>query len=125
MQEQRREKVLLGLDLQELTNLAVDAGEPAYRAQQLFHALYSDRVSSPEQISTLPKDFRSALSESGFSIGTPGIQKKFLSTDGTVRYLIECSDGEAIETVWMPEGDGGEAGDGSDAAEQSSGNGRD
>jgi 23S rRNA (adenine2503-C2)-methyltransferase len=124
MQEQPEEKVLLGLDLHELTSLAVDAGEPSYRAQQLFQALYSDRVSSPEQISTLPRNFRSVLSESGFSVGTPRIQKKFVSKDATVRYLIECSDGETIETVWMPEGDGGEAGDGSDAAEQSSDNGR-
>jgi 23S rRNA (adenine2503-C2)-methyltransferase len=34
--------------------------------------------------------------------------------DGTERYLVQGQDGETVETVWMPEGDGGEAGDGSD-----------
>jgi 23S rRNA (adenine2503-C2)-methyltransferase len=50
------------------------------------------------------------------SLGLPEIQKKFVSSDGTVRYLIELADHETVETVWMPEGDGGEAGDGSEAA---------
>jgi 23S rRNA (adenine2503-C2)-methyltransferase len=34
--------------------------------------------------------------------------------DGTIRYLMCLQDGETIETVWMPEGDDGEAGDGGD-----------
>jgi 23S rRNA (adenine2503-C2)-methyltransferase len=48
----------------------------------------------------------------------PSIQKRFLSSDGTVRYLIELSDSETVETVWMPEGDEGETGDGSEAGEE-------
>jgi 23S rRNA (adenine2503-C2)-methyltransferase len=35
-----------------------------------------------------------------------------------VRYLIACPDGQTVETVWMPEGDGGETGDGSEAGEE-------
>jgi 23S rRNA (adenine2503-C2)-methyltransferase len=49
-------------------------------------------------------------------VGLPAIQKRFVSSDSTVRYLIELADNETVETVWMPEGDGGEAGDGSEAA---------
>ena len=45
--------------------------------------------------------------------------KKFASADGTVRYLIEFEDGQSVETVWMPEGDDGESGDGSEAGEGS------
>ena len=92
-----------------------EAGQPAYRARQIFHALYAERVSSADQVSTLPKEFRSALLAEGISLGLPAVQKKFVSSDGTVRYLIELADGETVETVWMPEGDGGEAGDGSEA----------
>ena len=92
-----------------------EAGEPSYRARQLFHALYAERVSSADQVSTLPKAFRSTLVQEGISLGLPAIQKKFISSDGTVRYLIELADHETVETVWMPEGDGGEAGDGSEA----------
>jgi len=35
-----------------------------------------------------------------------------------VRYLVELTDGETVETVWMPEGDGGESGDGSEAGDE-------
>ena len=125
MQEQPKEKVLLGLDLQELTQIAEEADEPSYRARQLFHALYTERTTSLDQISTLPKNFRSMLLSQDLAVGLPTIEKKFVSSDGTVRYLIGLADGETIETVWMPEGDGGEAGDGSDAGtELTTGNGR-
>ena len=109
---------LLGLQLPELAALVEEFGQPAYRARQLFEALYRQRVETAEQISTLPQDFRRSLAERGFSVGQPGIEKKFVSSDGTVRYLVACGDGQTVETVWMPEGDGGEAGDGSDAGDQ-------
>ena len=50
-------------------------------------------------------------------VGMPAIDKKFVSLDGTVRYLIGFPDGQSVETVWMPEGDGGEAGDGTEAGD--------
>jgi len=106
---------LLGLDLAELTGLVEQAGEPGYRARQLFDALYSQRVAELEGVLTLPAAFRTALAQRSVSIGLPRIEKKFQSEDGTVRYLMGFSDGQSVETVWMPEGDGGEAGDGSEA----------
>jgi 23S rRNA (adenine2503-C2)-methyltransferase len=109
---------LLGLQLPELTLLVEEFGQPAYRARQLFEALYRQRVETLEQISTLPQEFRQSLSDKGMSVGLPGIAKKFVSSDGTVRYLVVCRDGQSVETVWMPEGDGGEAGDGSEAGNQ-------
>jgi len=115
---QQMPKNLLGLDLQELAALVANAGEPAYRAQQIFHALYSERVLSLDQATSLPKEFRSTLTAAGVSMGMPSIQKRFVSADGTVRYLIELSDSETVETVWMPEGDDGESGDGSEAGEE-------
>jgi len=48
-------------------------------------------------------------------VGLPVIEKRFVSSDGTVRYLMNFVDGQSVETVWMPEGDGGERGDGSEA----------
>jgi 23S rRNA (adenine2503-C2)-methyltransferase len=108
---------LLGLDLQELTALASEAGQPSYRGRQLFHAMYADRLSQIDHISTLPKDFRSWVQEQNFALQLPDIEKKFVSADGTVRYLMRMLDGNTVETVWMPEGDDGEAGDGSEAGE--------
>jgi len=109
---------LLGLDIQELTDLAESSGEPAYRGRQLFQAIYGDRIESPTEISTLPQSFRQLLNERGYAVGQPEIQKRFVSSDGTVRYLMAFDDGESVETVWMPEGDSGEAGDGSEAGDE-------
>jgi 23S rRNA (adenine2503-C2)-methyltransferase len=115
---------LLGLELPELAALVEESGQPAYRARQLFEALYRQRVETLEQISTLPEDFRQRLSEKGISVRMPRIENKFVSSDGTVRYLVACGDGQSVETVWMPEGDSGEAGDGSDAGNQTETGGR-
>jgi 23S rRNA (adenine2503-C2)-methyltransferase len=108
---------LLGLDRSELVALMENEGEPAYRGQQLLEALYRQRVDSIEQISTLPQQLRGNLAQVGISVGMPQIQQRFVSQDGTVRYLIEFADGQSVETVWMPEGDGGESGDGSEAGD--------
>ncbi|HUE50885.1 MAG TPA: 23S rRNA (adenine(2503)-C(2))-methyltransferase RlmN [Terriglobales bacterium] len=112
---------LLGLGIQELASLVEEWSQPHFRAQQLFEAVYGQRVESAEQISTLPKDFRRSLAERGFSVGLPKIERKFVSMDGTIRYLVAFADGRSVETVWMPEGDGGETGDGSDAGDQPAG----
>jgi 23S rRNA (adenine2503-C2)-methyltransferase len=113
------QKSLLGLDFHELTLLMEELGQPSYRAQQIYQSLYSQRVVSPEAISTLPSQLRREFVERGIAIGWPEIASKFTSSDGTVRYLMACSDGQTVETVWMPEGDGGEAGDGSEAGTES------
>ncbi len=54
----------------------------------------------------------------GWEVGRPKIARAFVSADGTERYLVEGQtlDGQTVEAVWMPEGDGGEAGDGTDSA---------
>ena len=106
---------LLGLNFQELSEVLGSLGEPAYRARQLWQAVYRQRLSSLQDITTLPAALRQQLSEAGWSVGIPTIQKRFTSTDGTVRYLLEFRDGQSVETVWMPEGDGGEEGDGSES----------
>src|SRR5271163_1251844 len=113
-----KQTTLLGLTLPELTQVAEESGQPAYRGRQLFEAVYVQRIDVAEQISTLPHDFRAHLSRNGLAVGMPVIAKKFASSDGTVRYLMEFADGQTVETVWMPEGDNGEAGDGSEAGDQ-------
>jgi len=106
------------MDRDELARLVSEAGQPAYRAKQIIDAVYRQRVESLAEISTLPQEFREKLTQSGMTVGTARIEKKFASVDGTVRYLIGFGDGQSVETVWMPEGDGGEAGDGSEAGDE-------
>jgi 23S rRNA (adenine2503-C2)-methyltransferase len=116
---------LLGMDQAEITALVIAAGEPGYRAQQIVQGIYRQRVESLDEISTLPSALREGMTENGVTVGALHVEKKFLSQDGTARYLIACADGQTVETVWMPEGDGGETGDGSEAGDAAeSGKGR-
>ena len=111
-------KSLFGADEARLSEVAAEAGQPRYRGRQIFEAMYGLRIVSFDEISNLPKDFRLWLKEQGYSILRPSISRQFQSTDGTIRYLVEMNDGESVETVWMPEGDSGESGDGSEAGEE-------
>jgi 23S rRNA (adenine2503-C2)-methyltransferase len=113
-----RTSSLLGMDREELVALVSESGEPGYRAKQIMDAVYRQRVETLEEISTLPLGFREKLAQGGVTVGAARIEKKFVSVDGTVRYLIGFADGQSVETVWMPEGDGGEAGDGSEAGDE-------
>jgi 23S rRNA (adenine2503-C2)-methyltransferase len=98
---------LLGLTNQELTAIVEAFGEPRFRARQLFDALYRQRVAALDQISTLPKSLRARLAAEGYRAGFPAIDQRFVSRDGTVRYLVRFADAQTVETVWMPDGDGG------------------
>jgi 23S rRNA (adenine2503-C2)-methyltransferase len=111
-------KLFFGIPLPELTSLMEGLHQPAYRARQLHEALYSQRITSLEQITTLPAALREVMQAEGYRVGLPEIVQTARSIDGTERYLIRMADGETVETVWMPGGDGGERGDGTQAAEE-------
>ena len=106
---------LLSLSNQELGDLVQRFGQPRFRARQLADAIFRQRRGSLTDVSNLPASLKSQLEEDGVRIGFPQIEAKFQSADGTVRYLMAFADGQSVETVWMPEGDFGEAGDGSEA----------
>lgn len=109
---------LFGKSLDALTELVEALGEPAFRARQLAQALYRDRVASLAAVTTLPLTLRERLAERGWVTGMPELAQTFRSVDGTERYLVRLQDGLTVETVWMPNGDGGEAGDGSEASRE-------
>ena len=114
-------RALFGLGLEELTELMAGFGQKPYRARQVFEALYKGRVRSVEDITTLSQELRERLMAEGWSVGLPEMVQTATSVDGTERYLMRMADGETVETVWMPDGDGGERGDGSEAAEEEAG----
>jgi 23S rRNA (adenine2503-C2)-methyltransferase len=112
-----------------LTALAEEAGEPSWRGGQLAEAIYSQWVTSINEITTLPRSWRERMAKEGWEIRRPAIVQPFLSVDGTERYLVQgqvpkTGGSETVETVWMPEGDEGETGDGSEAGESSDSPGR-
>jgi len=107
---------LFGLSRQQLTSVMLGYGQPVYRAGQLLDAMYRQRVASLDEITVLPRGLREQMAKSGWRISPPKIAAAFRSSDGTERYLVACPDGpdgQTVETVWMPGGDGGEIGDGS------------
>jgi 23S rRNA (adenine2503-C2)-methyltransferase len=107
---------LFGMELAELTERMEALGQKPYRARQVFDALYRRRVEGLPEITTLPVELRERMAAEGYEVGLPDIVQTAKSVDGTERYLVRLADGETVETVWMPGGDGGERGDGSEAA---------
>ena len=99
-------KPLFGLPLADLRELMASVGQPAYRAAQLAVALYDQRVATLAEITTLPESLRASLADAGYMIGLPELAQTARSMDGTERYLVRLFDGETVETVWMPNGDG-------------------
>jgi len=114
--EKESRSALFGLDAPGLTKVMQTVGEPAWRGKQLAQALYQQRVAEISEITTFAKPLRERLAAEGWHVGRPRIAQVFQSVDGTERYLVEGTDrtSETVETVWMPEGDGGETGDGTE-----------
>ncbi len=111
-------KPIFGLDAESLVACMVEIGEPAWRGGQIAEALYRQWLKDISEITVLPKNLRLRLAAEGWQIARPAIARAFQSADGTERYLIEfggsAPKGQTAEAVWMPEVDGGEAGDGSE-----------
>jgi len=99
---------LFGLNNQQLTEQLGEFHLPGWRIRQLETALYSQRVTTLDEVTTWPKDLREQVKTAGFEVRLTRIAETFRSVDGTERYLIACADGQTVETVWMPEGDGAE-----------------
>jgi 23S rRNA (adenine2503-C2)-methyltransferase len=95
---------LIGQDLGDLTALLTSVGEKSFRARQLYHALYRQRVEALESVSALPSALRSRLAQV-FETGLPEESERFTSNDGTVRYLLRLADGKTVEAVFIPERD--------------------
>ncbi len=94
---------LVGMDLADLRE-ALGAGQPPYRAKQVYEAIYRQQASDLVQISTLPAKLRGDLAAQ-HTIGLPEVAQLYQSADGTRRYLLRLEDGRTVETVLMPEGE--------------------
>jgi 23S rRNA (adenine2503-C2)-methyltransferase len=93
---------IAGLTRAELSEFVQELGEPAYRAQQIFTAVQQRRVRSFDEITNLPKELRAKLSERA-AISTLRLESRYISTDGTRRYLMKTHDDRPVETVFIPE----------------------
>src|SRR5580704_18639538 len=92
-------QAIVGMELADVQE-ALGRDQPAYRARQIYEAVYRRRLPDLQSVSNLPKDLRGRL-----PVGLPDVERRFDSTDGTRRYLLRLADGKTVETVWMPEGE--------------------
>jgi 23S rRNA (adenine2503-C2)-methyltransferase len=93
---------LSGLTAEELDRFVGSLGEPAYRARQIFAAIHGRRVRSVEEITELPKELRATLDKQ-VTVATLRLESRYVSTDGTRRYLFQTHDNRPVETVFIPE----------------------
>src|SRR4051812_455400 len=93
---------LLSLTQAELVELFAQRGEPAFRARQVFAGLHQRRLQSFEAMTDLPKALRAQLGATALASGLT-IESRYLSTDGTRRFLMKTRDNRPVETVFIPE----------------------
>jgi len=79
---------LLGKLKEELREFCAALGEPAYRGMQIYHALHAERKFDFERMTNLPAALRKRLANEA-RITLPEVKQKFVSADGSVRYLFD------------------------------------
>ena len=87
-------------DLKELKEELTKIGEKPFRAEQIFKWLYQEKVKEFSEMTNLSLELRKKLEEN-YTICNYKILKKQESKDGTIKYLFDVLDGNAIETVLM------------------------
>src|SRR5262249_61762060 len=92
---------LQGMSIDELAEFVKNFGEPAYRARQIFNGLNARRLRSFDEMTDLPKAFRSRLDQAA-TASTLTVESKYVSEDGTRRFLMKTHDGRPVETVFIP-----------------------
>src|SRR6059036_352933 len=96
--------VLTGMSSGDLRALVAEWGEPAYRAEQVFRAVWRDGATDPDAMTTLAKALRARLREAVAPEATTVVEVEE-STDGTTKWLLGLADGARVETVLIPEGE--------------------
>ncbi|MBN2815440.1 MAG: 23S rRNA (adenine(2503)-C(2))-methyltransferase RlmN [Campylobacterales bacterium] len=87
---------LYDLSLRELTAQT----KPAFRAKQIYGWLYHNYAQNFEDMKNIPKSLKEELAQK-YLINPMKIVKKELSSDGTIKYLLELQDNKTVEAVWL------------------------
>ena len=95
-------KALLGRSAAELEDWVVTQGQKAFRGRQLHDWLYAKGARSLDDITVLPKAWRSSLRDEGVTIGRLQEVHRSVAADATTKLLLATDDGETIETVGIP-----------------------
>lgn len=95
---------ILELSRSEFDTFLDQNGQPPYRTDQVFKAVYSKNLESFDQFSTLPKSFRGQLAEQFSLRSFNKIDQVKSQLDDTTKFLWELPDGQRIESVIIYEG---------------------
>jgi len=87
-------------DLNELKQEFIEMGEKPFRAEQVFKWLYEAKVASFDEMTNLSLELRDKLKQN-YEMHNFNVLRKQESSDGTIKYLFDVLDGNAIETVLM------------------------
>jgi 23S rRNA (adenine2503-C2)-methyltransferase len=96
-------KHLLELSLDELRQWFVERGHMAFRAAQVWHAVYARRAASFEELTDLPRAVRHQLAQE-FTLWTSQVATHQRAADGTEKLLLQLRDGQRIECVLLRQG---------------------
>jgi len=97
---------LLDLDLEGLTVFCERLGEKRFRAVQLFRWIHQKGASQFDEMSDLAKSLREKLKGVACIKAMP-VVSQHMSADGTIKWLFDVGDGNAVEAVFIPESDRG------------------
>ena len=89
------------LDFEELGEYLTSIGEPKFRCKQFFSWLHNQQIDDFEQAHNVGKKLLEALENDGYRIINPGLKQRFISKDGTEKYLFGLEDASLIECVLM------------------------
>ena len=95
---------LLDFDLDGLVAFCGQLGEKPFRAKQLFRWIHQEGLAVPAAMTDLAKTFRTKLAEVA-EVVAPKVNSQHLSADGTIKWLFDVGNGEAVEAVFIPETD--------------------
>ena len=101
---QSTKQSLYGMTLAQLQALCAQLALPRFAAKQIARWLYVRRVKSIEEMTDLSKSARTTLQEQ-FTLGLTPPLKQSCSVDGTKKYLFTTSQGEYIESAYIPDGE--------------------
>jgi 23S rRNA (adenine2503-C2)-methyltransferase len=94
-------KHLVGMDLSQLIDFVEGFGEPRFRASQLFKGIYQRRLDDFSGFTDISKQFRDTLAKTA-SLRALSLETRFVSSDGTRRFLFKTPEGNPVEAVFIP-----------------------
>jgi 23S rRNA (adenine2503-C2)-methyltransferase len=97
-------KPLAGMNIKQLREVTESLGMPKFAATQIAQWIYSKRATSFDQMLNISKGNRELLAQN-YRVGLEPATSSVASEDGTVKYLYSTGDGQAVESVYIPEDD--------------------